>query len=316
MNRFLFYTLSFGLLTASLALAGGAGAPAGMAGGPPAGISTVLKANFADVAYANVSATQKLDLYLPAGNGPFPVVVYIHGGGFRLGDKSGASASKVQALLKAGYAVAPINYRLSGEALFPAAVQDSFAAVRYLRANAAKYHLNPAKFAAMGESAGGNLAALLGTAGDTSTFLDPKLGNAGVSGAVQAVVAQFPPIDFTVIDDELKAQGCSADQINHNTAQGFESLYFGAALPTVPQKSKAANPITYLTPKAPPTFLENGDMDCNVGSGQSKLLYDALQKAGVKSSYEQFGGAGHGGAVFDSAATVAKIVAFLNSALK
>ena len=126
----------------------------------------MITATLTNIAYATTSGTQVLDLYLPEGNGPFPVVVNIHPGGFFTGDKDMVPGTPGKAMLEAGYAIASINYRLSGEATFPAAVQDAKAAVRFLRANAAKYKLNPDKIAAFGQSAGGNLASMLGTAGD------------------------------------------------------------------------------------------------------------------------------------------------------
>ena len=174
------------------ALPAGMGAPPNGAGGP----SQVITPTVANLAYANASATEVLDLYLPAGAGPFPVVVNIHAGGFALGDKGMVPGSTAKALVAAGYAVASLNYRLSGEAVFPAAVLDAKAAVRFLRANAAKYNLNPDKIAAFGQSAGGNLAAMLGTTGGVAEFDDASLGNPGVSSNVQAVIDWFGPTDF------------------------------------------------------------------------------------------------------------------------
>ncbi len=164
-----------------------------------------------DVVYANASSTQKLDIYLPSGNGPFPVVVNIHGGGFKLGDKTMGDAVLGQTLLNSGYAIASIDYRLSGEAKFPAAVLDAKAAVRFLRANATKYKLNPDKIVAFGASAGGNIASMLGTSGDIAEFDDASLGNADVSSRVQAVINWFGPNDFGQMDAQAKAQGCSTN---------------------------------------------------------------------------------------------------------
>lgn len=112
----------------------------GLFGSTPANLG--VAPTHKDVAYTPTEGTQKLNLYLPAGDGPFPVVLNIHGGGFKFGDRSMVSAALGQALLDAGYAIASVDYRLSGEATFPSAVQDVKAAVRFLRANAAEYKLD------------------------------------------------------------------------------------------------------------------------------------------------------------------------------
>lgn len=312
------------LALAGGALAGGGGAPpAGLpAGGLPPGVipgggqpnlASTHPPRYPNVAYATASTTQRLDIYLPGGTGPFPVVFMVHGGGFRFGDKQGWSAGVGEALLQNGYALVGVGYRLSGEAVFPAAVQDVKAAVRHVRANAARYNLDPGRLAVYGESAGGNLAALIGTTGNTKTGFDaPDLGNAGVSSAVRAVADLYGPNDFSRIDAFLKAQGCAASQINHNTSQGFESLYLGAALPTVPAKVRQANPVTYLDAQDPPFLIENGGKDCNVGTAQGPLLADALRRVRVPFEKVLFPNAGHGGADFETAANARRIVAFFD----
>ena len=138
--------------SAPAAVAPAGAMPALPQGGAPVAFS--VEPNYKDLVYAPVSATQKMDLYIPTtGAGPFPLVINIHGGGFKFGDKGMLSETTGKALLNAGYAVASIDYRLSGEAIFPAAVQDAKAAVRFLRANAAQYNLNPDKIAVFGQSA-------------------------------------------------------------------------------------------------------------------------------------------------------------------
>ena len=206
------------------------GPPPGGAGGPP----KVITATLTNIAYANTSNAQVLDLYLPKGDGPFPVVVNIHPGGFFSGDKDMVPGTPGKTMLEAGYAIASINYRLSGEAPFPAAVQDAKAAVRFLRANAVKYNLNPDKIAAFGQSAGGNIASMLGTAGDVAEFDDPSLGNAGVSSRVQATINWFGPNDFSQMDAQAKAQGCAASDQTHSAADSFESKYLGTAVSGAP----------------------------------------------------------------------------------
>ncbi len=281
--------------------------------GPGGGASSVKATPAAkDLAYANVSAAQKLDIYLPEGNGPFPLVINVHGGGFMMGDK--ANAPLTDQLLAAGYAVASVNYRLSGEALAPAQIQDLKAAVRFLRANAAQYKLNPDKFAAFGGSAGGSLVALLGTSCGTAALEGADLGNAGVSSCVQAVVDWFGPTDFLQMDKQFTGTSCP---VNHDAADSPESKLVGAAIQTVPDKVMAVNPITYVTEKAPAFLIQHGTADCNVPPGQSQLLYDALKaKIGAdKVTLTMIEGAGHGGAQFETTANVQVVVAFLDKAL-
>lgn len=285
--------------------------------GAPRGIVTVpsvkqegIFASVADLAYDHDSDSQKLDLYRPSlGSGPFPVVLYIHGGGFKFGTRTMASAALVKSFLNAGYAVASVDYRLSGEAKFPAAVQDVFSAMAFVKTNAAQYLLDPNSVAVYGESAGANLAALIGTAYSDPVFRK-KIADQAISTKPMAVIAHYPPVDFSQIDSMLKAQGCAANT-PHNDATSFESAYLGGALPTVLDRVVRANPAKYAAADNPPFFIQNGDADCNVGTKQSSLLQAALTQAGASSVYEVIPGAGHGGPQFETPENIAKIVAFL-----
>jgi acetyl esterase/lipase len=230
--------------------------------------------------YAEKSPDEKLDLYLPAkGSGPAPVVIWIHGGGFIEGDKSsmprrdfGSSppprgtngisqiqVPNVAALVAKGYTMVSLNYRLGTSFVNGAlpATQDGKAAVRFLRANASKYGLDPNRFAVWGNSAGGYMAAILGSTGDQPTiFDDPTLGNAGISSAVQACV-----------------------------------VWFGAEDRLPPERNIA----NYLpTAKMLPAFrIVNGDKDTLITVSQAQRLQDALLKAGAKSTLMILHGAGH-----------------------
>ena len=240
--------------------------------GPSGGMTQVQATPaFKDVAYATASPTQTLDVYLPSGAGPFPLVVDVHGGGFMMGDKSNPALA--DQLLAAGYAVASINYRLSGEALAPAQIEDAKAAVRFLRANAGKYSLDPDRFAAFGQSAGGNLVALLGTSCGVAAVEGASLGNADVSSCVQAVVDWFGPIDFLQMDTQFAGTSCP---VTHDAADSPESKLVGAAIQTVPDKVKVMNPITYIDGNEAAFLIQRGSADCNVPPQQSQLLYDAL----------------------------------------
>ena len=152
------------------------------------------------------------------GNGPFPLIINVHGGGFMMGDKSNPPAT--DEFLANGYAVASVDYRLSGEAKAPAQIQDVKAAVRFLRANAGKYKLNPDKFAGFGGSAGGSLVALLGTSCGVAALEGADLGNADQSSCVQAVVDWFGPTDFLQMDKQFAGTSCP---VNHDAADSPES---------------------------------------------------------------------------------------------
>ncbi|MCX9157874.1 alpha/beta hydrolase [Niveibacterium sp. 24ML] len=278
--------------------------------------SSTAAASYTNLAYAGSSAAQKLDLHVPAGTGPFPLVINIHGGAFMMGDKGMLDTPVKDALLAAGYAVATINYRLSGEAIFPAAVLDAKAAVRFLRASATTYRLDPARFAAFGQSAGGNLASMLGTTGDQAEFDDASLGNASVSSRVQAVIDWFGPTDFLQMDRQAASQGCGTSDQTHDLASSPESRYLGAAIQTVPGLAARANPISYISADDPPFLLQKGALDCTVPYGQSGLLADALRAAGRSVRFDTLAGTGHGGSAFTSTANIQVLLDFLGTALK
>jgi len=307
------YSLFLLLTVFSLGLSACGGSLSVLPGG--SGNFASVDPTHADLAYATVSDAQKLDLYIPEGTGPFPVVIMIHGGGFMLGDKAdGTGLTGVDSLLAAGYAVASINYRLSGEAQYPAQIYDAKAAVRFLRANAATYNLNPDKFGAWGASAGGNLVALLGTTCGVAE-LEGDLGNNDQSSCVQAVVDWFGPIDFLKMQEQLTEAGCSAST---DDASSPESKLIGAAVQTVPEKVALTNPMNYITADDAPFFIQNGTADCNIPPVQNKNLADALSAViGVDNVvYSSLEGAGHGGSQFETAENVQTVISFLDKYLK
>lgn len=251
---------------------------------PPAG--TTLHRDLAYVPMGH--PRQKLDLYLPAGKASFhagwPLIIYIHGGAFMVGDKS-TELLPVRLLTK-GYALASLNYRLSGDALFPAQIEDCKTAVRWLRAHAREYGLDPTRFVSWGESAGATLAALLGTTGQTTRY---DVGeNLQHSSAVQAVVDYYGPTDFLQMDAHRLPGGPS-----HDVPNSPEAKLIGGPIQENREKAQAANPITYLSKQTPPFFIAHGMKDHVVPYNQSKLLVAALQKAGVKATFYPVPNADH-----------------------
>lgn len=271
-------------------------------------------ATYTDVAYASASASQKLDIYVPAGIGPFPAVVLIHGGAFMMGDKSG-EATNAAALTARGYVAVSINYRLSGEAPFPAAVQDAKTAVRFLRANAGTYRIDSAKIGSWGASAGGNLSAMLGTTGGVTELEGAELGHSAQSSRVLASVDWFGPINFLTMDAEAQALGFT---LNTNAANSPESRYVGAPIQTVPDRVTSANPAHYLSADDAAFFIQAGSADRNIPYSQSANFYDAVRavKGADKAQYELIAGAGHGTSEFGSSANLAKVLTFFDQHLK
>jgi acetyl esterase/lipase len=261
--------------------------------GPP------LQATFADLSYAHESPLQKLDLYLPAlEGGAAPLVIWIHGGALRVGDKSSMprrnlgpppkprgrngpyqiQVPDVAALTARGYAVASLNYRLGSWMVTAAApaIRDGKAAVRFLRANAAKYGLDPERFAVWGNSAGGYMAAMMGATGDQATIFDEQArGGAAVSSAVQAVVVWFGAEDRLL----------------------FPRLDINNYLP--------------IAKTLPPFRIVNGDADPVISPLQARRLHQGLIKVGATSSLTILPGAGHEDPVF-MATQMAPTLAFLD----
>lgn len=227
---------------------------------------------------------QKLDLYLPQSDKPLPLIIWIHGGAWLAGSKTDFVPLDC---LTDGYAVASINYRLSQHAIFPAQIQDCKAAVRWLRANAQNYNLDPNHFGAWGFSAGGHLVALLGTAGDVNEF---DVGeNLSQSSSVQAVVDYFGPTDFL----QMEAHRLPNSMI-HSEPDSPESKLIGGNIQDNPEKVACANPITYITSDDPPFFIVHGDNDPLVPHHQSELFEAALKKANVPVTFYTVKGGGHG----------------------
>jgi acetyl esterase/lipase len=276
-----------------------------------------IETKYLDIAYADASVSQKLDIYLPNnGSGPFPVIVAIHGGAFLMGDKADGQLTPMLAGLDRGYAVVSMNYRLSSEAKFPAQVNDVKAAIRWIRANASKYNLDPNKIVAWGGSAGGYLAAMLGTSGGVAELEDMSQGNADQSSAVQAVVDWFGPISFLDMDSQFTASGIGP--ANHSAADSPESQLLGKALTEVPELVKQADPTTYITADDPPFLIEHGTADANVPTEQSVNFAAALAKvlAPENVTLKLLEGATHAGPEFTTSENVALVLDWLDSHLK
>jgi acetyl esterase/lipase len=285
--------------------------PLGMAGRPAAEPTPPGVRVEKNLAFATIGAKElRLDLFLPnQQEGKLPVVVWIFGGAWRTNNRLQQEGQAAWLATK-GYAVAAIEYRLSSDALFPAQIEDCKAAVRWLRANAAKYGLDPSRLGAWGESSGGHLASMLGVTGGVKD-VEGGSGNLDQSSRVMAVVDFFGPTDFLQMEKAALPEG-----MKHDSPNSPESLVIGGPIQENREKVARANPITYVTKECPPFLIVHGDRDLSVPCNQSELLFEALKKAGVDASFYKIVSAGHGGPQFHTPVTKAMVLAFFDQHLK
>jgi len=220
-----------------------------------------------DVVYCTPDGLpQKMDLYYPQSGGPWPVLVYVHGGSWEFGDK--ADTEGWDALADSGYLIASINYRMVADGKFPVMIEDVKCAIRYLRAHSAEYNLDPDRIGAIGPSSGAHLVALLGTAGEEAGW---DIGEyTDQSSHIQAVVCLFGVYDFTV--EEAAAMGTTT------------YFVFGSLAGKESPEMLAASPVTYIDANDPPFLLLHGTQDGSIPVDQSKIMHARLTDAGVSST--------------------------------
>lgn len=261
-----------------------------------------------DLPYAGTAnPRQRLDLFLPRERRAeaLPVIVFLHGGGWMGGDKSTGEGLLMPFLRTGRYAGVSAGYRLSGEAIWPAQIHDCKAAIRWVRANAGRYGLDPERIAVWGGSAGGHLALMLGASGGVPE-LEGELGPHREVGSRVAAVVNF----FGVA--ELLAMIGPPSDIDRTRADAPEARLIGGALREHPERAKAASPIPYLDPGDPPVLTVHGTADRTVPYDQAVRLDAALRRAGVQGYLVTIRGGGHGdfGTVADD-----RVLAFLDRVL-
>lgn len=253
-----------------------------------------------DVDYTGLhNRKQMLDIYLQNdAGGPAPLVVHIHGGAFRGGSKGGV-LSNCDSLYKAGYVIADLNYRLSGDSIFPAALFDCKAAIRFLKLNCENYGIDSSRIGLIGESAGGYLVSMLGTTEGMPEFEGMHLGNTGTKATVQAVFNLYGPTDFMQMDVHLP-EDCE-DPMKHLGVESPESLFLGCEkLEDCPEKAAWANPLNYIDGNEPPFAIYHGGNDCIVGPNQSVLLHNSLDSLNIENEFSIVPGKSHADRYFYS----------------
>lgn len=262
--------------------------------------------DFKDVQYAEADGVKLLlDVYLPKNVAkPYPVIVWVHGGGWTSGSKDAPNGTF---MLAEGFALVSINYRLSGQAQFPAQINDCKAAVRWMRANAEAYGFDPDRIGAFGSSAGGHLVALLGTAGGVAELEGSVGGNAAYSSRVQAVCDWYGPSNLITMGDYPSG-------LDHRSASSPEGSLIGGAILDNPEKALAASPITYVSEDDPPFLIQHGTADNTVPFHQSVELDSALRLAGVDATFIPIVGGTHGGG-FGADTVRQRVIAFFKRVL-
>ena len=268
-----------------------------------------------DIPYVpNGDEAQRLDLYLPekAAESPLPLIVCVHGGGWRGGSKAWCP---MMHMVGRGYAVASVEYRFSQKAIFPAQIQDCQAAIRWLRANSKKYNFDPDHIGVVGSSAGGHLVALLGTAGGKKAFV-PIGGNAEQSDRVQAVCDYFGPTDFNTVMQQAADDKNIKNIFKFNTPNDPYSCLIGVSLGSDKAKGDAVSPVHYVSKDNPPILILHGTHDALVPYAQSTAFVAALKAKGVEALLQTLPGSGHGGPAFNKPALTPLITNFFDKHLK
>ena len=229
---------------------------------------------YLDIAYAAQSPSQKLDIYLPSdGDGPFPTVIFVHGGAFVLGEKRDDQLLQAIGGVDRGYAVVSVEYRLGLEAQYPAPLFDVKAAIRFLRANAPLYMLDGERFGLCGDSAGAYYAVIAAATQGNTAFEDFSQGNGGYSSAVQAVASRFGPFDFTVESEMARRDPPEADPYFPD----IEMKLFGAHSEDITGLMYFTNPLSFIKRDFPPVFIEHGTDDIIVPVVHARMLEERVR---------------------------------------
>ena len=257
-----------------------------------------------DIVFGGVDGQKlALDLYLPAKQRP-PLIVWVHGGGWGSGSKSDMPLGH---LVPEGFAIASVDYRLSGVAPFPAQAHDIKAAIRFLRAHASELGVNAERIAIGGGSAGGHLAQLVGVT-NGNRELEGANGATEASSDVQAIVSFYGMSDFTTILQQSTPHGLNV------RVPALQAL-LGGQPSEKPDLARLASPVFYVNAKSPPLLLIHGDEDPQAPFEQSREMEAAYRKAGARVQFEVVRGGGHGGDKFFDDKRIALVTQFLSEVI-
>lgn len=268
-----------------------------------------------DINYDEDYKTNTLDIYYPDINKEtYPTVIHAHGGAFKKGDKQDEQLDDYFAFLEAGYALVSINYRLSGEAIFPANILDTKKAIRYLRKNASNYQLDENKFVLVGGSAGGYIVDMVCATCDTPALDVVDNSERQVSCGVQVGVSWFGPTQFTTMDEQIRSNLHGKD--DHDDVDSPESLFMGKQITKLNKGYElSAQPQSYVHNDMPPMLLQHGRKDSVVPWQQSQSFYDAAKREGADITFEILEEEDHGTKGFGSKENMERVILFVNEKL-
>lgn len=291
--------LKYWTIGVALTVVFSAGVARAQAPGKPEGV-TIER----DVEYGRAGDRPlKLDAVLPAKTPekPLPAIVFVHGGGWRAGDKAGGVGQVARLVATGNYAGFSVGYRLSGEAIWPAQIHDCKAAIRFIRANAKKYHVDPDKIGVWGSSAGGHLVSMLGTSGDVKE-LEGANGSPEHSSRVACVVDFCGPADFLL-----------GGKVQGGKEPSAVTLLLGGTIEEKQDAARQASPITYVSMDDPPFLIVHGTNDVTVPFEHAARFHEALKKAGCDATLVRIVGGGHG---IGGPEVARRVTAFLEKRLR
>ena len=267
-------------------------------------VTTAAEPTDRNVVYATVAEQQlRLDVYRPRSAGNCPVIIWVHGGAWRAGSKDRVP---VTGLLDHGFAIASVDYRLSPVAKFPAQIHDIKAAIRFLRAHAAKYDFNPDHFIVAGSSAGGHLAALLGVSNGVVPLEGSVGNNSSSSSDVQSIVSFYGAANLQTILSQSTPHGLS---VRVPALQ----LLLGGLPSEQPDLAKLASPVTHIDQSDPPLLLIHGDQDPQMPINQAHELHRKYKQLGLPVEFEVVHGGAHGGKQFFDAEMLDRVAEYLKT---
>ncbi|WP_253160958.1 alpha/beta hydrolase [Stieleria tagensis] len=256
-----------------------------------------------DIEYANIDGQSLgLDFYPSQTPGVSPLIVWIHGGAWRSGDKRNVP---IKPLTEDGFAIASLNYRLSGTARFPAQVHDIKAGLRFLRSHAERFGIDPDRMVIAGASAGGHLAALVGVSDQVDELQSAELGHPNTSTRVAAIISFYGASNLETILDQSTPDGLSV-------RQPALKLLLGDLPSEKPELAHLASPVAHVDPSDPPLLLIHGDQDPQMPINQSHELQGVYERNELPVGFHVVHGAAHGGAAFYDDASLRRVADWLS----